>query len=154
LKTNKLKTNNYRIIKTKDPAIIKYLLPYFEKLISKSREDYSVESFVKWLRWSISNPLIGVWVLVRQGNKLIKNDTRPIGYAIATINSNLEEEYVNVSHLYSEDKKMTMKLLATVEDWAKEHGINKMGGVTKREPKAWERKFGYKLLSYNMVKEI
>ena len=43
-----MKNNNYQIIRTKDPNIVEHLLPCIEKLVKKSHEDYSVESFIKW----------------------------------------------------------------------------------------------------------
>ena len=146
--------NKYKIIKTKDPAIIKHLLPYIEKLITKSREDYSVESFIKWFRLGISNPLVGTWIVVKQGNKLIPGDSKLVGYLIATISFNFEEEVLHITHLYCEDKTITKKLITLVENWGKELGLKKVIGVTKRNPKVWEKMYGYKFLSNNVMKEI
>lgn len=147
--------NNYQIIRTKDPNIIEHLLPYIKKLINKSHEDYSVDSFVEWFRIRIGSSLVKTWIAIKKGNKLIEGDTQIIGYAIATITSDLEKEYLNIAHLYSENnKKLTKELLDTIEDWAKKNGLHVIGGVTKRNPKAWEKLYGYKLVGYNMMKEI
>jgi len=149
-----LTNSNYQIIRTKDPNVIEHLLPHIEKLVNKTHEDYSVESFVKWLRVSISNPLVKTWIVIKKRNKFVKGDTKIAGYAIGTITSNLEEEYFNISHLYSTEKQITKDLLNTIEHWAKKNGLSKIGGVTKRLPKAWEKLYGYKLISYNLIKEI
>ena len=149
-----MQNNRYKIIRTKDPNIIKFILPYIEKTIQKAREDYSVESFLKWFRISINNPLVGTWVVIKKGNKLLDGDSRPIAYAIATINSNLVEEYVNITHLYSEDKSATRKLFNVIENWAKENGITKIGGLTKRNPEAWKKAYGFEILYFNLIKEI
>ena len=146
--------NKYKIIKTKDPAIIKHLLPCIEKLIIKSREDYSAESFIKWFRLVITDSLVGTWIVVKQGNRLIPGDSKLIGYLIATMGINFEEELMTITHLYCEDKSVTKQLVRTAEHWAKENGLKKAVGVTKRNPKVWERMHGYKLLSYNVVKNI
>ena len=147
--------NGYQIIRTKDQSIIEHLVPFMKKLIDKTHEDYSIDSFLKWYRIAIQqSPLVLTWVAIKKGNRLIKSDTRLMGYAIGTISSNLEKEYFNITHLYSDDKKLTNDLLETIETWAKKNGIHTIGGVTKRSPKAWQKKYGYKVISYNMVKEI
>lgn len=150
----KPKNQSYQIIKTKDPAIIKHLLPYIEKTIIKMKEVYSLESFIKWLRIGINNPVVGTWIVVRNGNKLIKNDRKIIGYAVGNIAATLDKEYFNLVHLYSEDKNLTDKLFNTIDNWAKDYGLHEIQIATKRNPKALNKRFGFELMSYNLKKEI
>lgn len=146
--------NKYQIIKTKDPTIIKHLLPYIEKTIKKTKDVYSLESFIKWLRMGIGNPVVGTWIVIRNGNRLVKNDRKIVGYAIGNIAATLDKEYFNLVHLYSEDKSLTDKLCGTVEKWAKDYGLHEIQTTTKRNPKALNKRFGFKLASYNLLKEI
>lgn len=146
--------NGIKIIKTSDPNIIEHILPFMEKLINKNHERYKLETFTKWLRTAISNPLVNIWVAVRQGNKFYADDSGINGYLISTITADIEIEYMNIIHLYSDNKKVTKDLLTTSENWAKKHGIKISAGISKRNPKAWQKAYGYKLNSYNMIKEL
>lgn len=150
----KPRNQSYQIIKTKDPAIIKHLLPYIKKAIKKAKDVYSLESFIKWLRIGINNPVVGTWIIIRNGNRLVKNDRKIVGYAIGNIAATLDKEYFNLVHLYSENKNLTDKLLSTVEEWAKDCGLHEIQIATRRNPKALNRRFGFKLASYNLQKEI
>ena len=146
--------NGIKIVKTSDPNVIEHILPFMEKLINKNHERYKLETFTKWLRSAISNPLVNIWIAVKQGNKFYANDTGISGYILSTITADIEVEYMNIVHLYSEEKHTAKKLLDASESWAKKHGISLSAGVTKRNPKAWEKKYGYKLISHNVMKEL
>ena len=97
---------------------------------------------------------MNIWVAVRQGNKFYADDSGINGYLISTITADIEIEYMNIIHLYSDNKKVTKDLLTTSENWAKKHGIKISAGISKRNPKAWQKAYGYKLNSYNMIKEL
>jgi len=146
--------NGIRIVKTSDPNIIEHILPFMEKLINKNHENYKLETFIKYLRTAISNPLVNVWIAVKKGNKFYADDSGISGYLISTINSDIEYEFMNIIHLYSDNKNVTKNLLVAAESYAKRHGITKSIGVSKRNPKAWQKAYGYKLKSYNLIKEL
>jgi len=48
----------------------------------------------------------------------------------------------------------TKQLAKFVESWAKEHGLTRLVGYTKRRPEAFARAYGWKFDSYKIVKEI
>jgi len=146
--------NGIRIIKTKDSSVIPHLIPYMEKLIQKANEEYTIESFTQWFRHAINNPLVGLWIGLKKGNRFVKSDGQIIGYAIATITSNLEEDYVNITHIFSEDKSVTKELFNAIENWGRKNSLKIIAGITSRNPEAWKRAYGYKVVSYNMEKEI
>ena len=146
--------NGIRIVKTSDPNIIEHILPFMEKLINKNHENYKLETFTKWLRTAISNPLVNVWIAVKKGNKFYADDSGISGYLISTMTADIEIEFMNIVQLYSNNKKVTKDLLAASESYAKRHGIKLSAGISKRNPKAWEKEYGYKLKSYNLIKEL
>lgn len=145
---------NIQVIKTKDPNIVQYLIPSFENFFKKAKVDYKLESFLKWYRFNLQNPLVCTWVVIQKGNSLFQNDTGILGYLIGTITSNLEVEYFNVTQIYSKEKYATELLIKTVLSWVKQNGLKSIAGVTNRNYKAFERKFGLRLISYNLLKEI
>jgi len=144
------------IVKTKDPEIIKFLIPMIKELIRKNAiEDYTVEDFAKWLRWHLKSPYLGLWVAIQEGNTLLKESKKLVGYVVAGIQEFVCSEQVFVYHLYSnaKNRKVAQDLYKKVEKWAKENGINRLIALTNRE-KGLSKLFGAKKQGTVIVKEI
>ena len=147
-------TNKYKIIQTRDPRIIKYMIPGIEKVVEKGKTDYTAEQFIHWFFAGIKNPMVRTWVVLENGNRFIKDDTKLVGSAIAQIVFNLSELCVSLSHIYSTDKKVSQALQKEVETWTKENGIHRIISEVRRCPKAWERSFGFKQVAWLISKEV
>lgn len=149
----------YDIIKTKDPEIIKFLLPLSKKLIDKNKFNYTLEGFAKWLRTHIENPYLGLWICVKKsgGNKLLKEEKKLVGYIVISFLEFLGEEQIIIYHICSIDKNKDVgkKLMKTVEDYAKQNGIKKLIALTsKKHSKSMCRLFNAKEDSVLITKEI
>jgi hypothetical protein len=145
----------YDIIKTKDPEVIKFIIPLASKLIEKNKYDYSIEDFSKWCRGNIVNPACGFWICTKKSgnNRFLKEEKKIVGYLVAVMMTFIENEQVFIYHLYSEEKKVTKNLFDTVEKWAKDNGIKKLSALVKR-PKGMCKLFNAKYDSTMIVKEI
>jgi hypothetical protein len=149
----------YDIIKTKDPNIIKFILPLSKKLIDKNKFNYTLEGFAKWLRIHIDNPYLGLWICVKKigGNKLLKEEKKLVGYIVISFLEYLGEEQIIIYHICSIDKNknVSKKLMETVENYAKQNGVKKLIALTsKKHSKAMCKLFGAKEQSVLITKEI
>jgi len=131
--------------KTKDPnavkAIIGPIVKYFEK---EEIKDYEPEHLLKWLRYNIGNPMIGVWIC-------IDNDETK-GFAIAMMQAGLDREYVIVSHIYAEVPEIESDFLQKIEDWSRKYGIQDIRAITKH-PKRW-KDYGYVVSEHILRREL
>lgn len=148
----------YEIIKTKDPEVIRFILPLAKKLIDKNKYDYSLENFAQWCRAGISNSCCGFWVCTKTNggkNRFLKEDKKLVGYSIAVMMSFIGNEQIFIYHLYSDDKnrKVAQDLFEAVCSWGKENGVKKVSALVKK-PKGMAKIFNAKIGSTMLFKEI
>lgn len=149
----------YEVIKTKDPGIIKFILPLTEILIKKNKLTYTVQDFAKWLRNHIDNQYLGLWVCIKKNgaNKLLKEEKKLVGYSAVSFMEILDEELIFIYHLCSVDKnkEVRKKLIDTIEEYSKQYGIKKLIALTpKKHSKAMCKIFNAKEQSILIAKEI
>ena len=142
-----------KIIKTKDPNSIKFLVGKIQELIDKEEiTEYNKSMFLKWLRQNIAFPILGLWIAIEE----FESEETPtgfnvLGFVIASIHSNLMEEYVNISQLLGEEE-VEKALLEKVYGWAKENGINKIM-TNARHLEKWQE-YGFELDYHILSKDI
>ena len=135
-----------KIIKTKDPEAIKYMLTSIKNYIEKEQiDEYDFETSKIWIRKNITYPTVGVWLVLKEENVCV-------GYGIAYIQATLSHEIVNIYQLYSEEKEIEEKILEYIVNWTQENGITKIMHVTKFAEKWEERKFN--INKHILVKEV
>jgi len=138
-----------KIIKTKDPNSIKFIHEKIQELIDKEEvTEYNRSMFLKWLRDNISNPILGLWIAIEE---LEDHGFNVLGFVIASIQSNLMEEYINVSQILG-DEEVEKALMEKVENWAKDNGIQK-SMMNSRHPKRWKDR-GWKVDYHILSKEV
>ena len=139
-----------KIFKTKDHAVIKYIFGKIQEYIDKeSVVEYNQQAFVKWLRYSIANPFIGIWVCT---DDEAETEERILGYIIVMIQQSLTAEHCTIVHLFGDTEEIENSLLETAEKWVKENGINKIL-TTTFYPKKWKTK-GFEVKEHLLVKEV
>ncbi len=142
-----------KIIKTKDPNSIKFLLDKIQELIDKEEiKEYNKSMFLKWLRQNIAFPILGLWIAVEELQE--ENNVtgfNVLGFIIATIQSNLMEEYVNISQILGSEE-VEKALLEKVDIWTKENGIHKIM-TNSRFPKRW-KDYGFEVEYHILNKEV
>ena len=138
-----------KIIKTKDPNSIKFLVNKIQELIDKEKiEEYNKSMFLKWLRQNISNPILGLWIAIEEYEDKPGFDV--LGFIIASIQANLMEEYITISQILGSEE-VEKALIEKVEVWARENGISKIM-TNSRFPKRW-KDYGFKLDYHILVKD-
>jgi hypothetical protein len=134
-----------KIVKTKDQNAIQFLVEPIKKFIEKDEIiEYTHEAFIKWLRYSISIPSIGVW--------LVQNDDKIIGFAIANIQSTLDHEFVNITQLFGEQEEIEYELINKISEWSKKNGI-KIVLTSSKFPKKWKR-MGFEIEAHTLKMEV
>ena len=135
-----------RIIKTKDPEAIKYILKSVGDYIeNKEIKEYDIEASKMFIRKNITFPTVGVWLAMTEENVCM-------GHGIAYIQATLSHELVNIYQLYSETPEIEEEILEHINNWTQENGIKKIIHITKF-PKKWkEREF--EIDKHILVKEV
>lgn len=141
-----------KIIKTKDPNSIKFLVDRIQELIDKEGvTEYNKTMFLKWLRQNITIPILGLWIAIEEfEGEESSIGFNVLGFVIASIQSNLMEEYVNISQLLG-NEETEKALLEKVYDWAKENGIQKVM-TNSRHSERWAN-YGFRVDYHILVKE-
>ena len=130
-----------KIVKTKDPNSIKFINEKVQELIEKeSVIEYNKSLFLKWLRQNISNPLMGFWIAIEEKEE--SSDFNVLGFIVASIQSNLMKEYINISQILGSEE-VEKALLEKIDTWAKENGIDEIM-TTSRHPKRW-KDYGFEI---------
>jgi len=135
-----------KIIKTKDPEAIRYMLKSVGDYIEhKQIEEYDIETSKMWIRRNITYPTVGVWLAMTEENVCV-------GHGIAYIQATLSHELVNIYQLFSETPEVEEEILEYINSWAQENGIKKIMHITKF-PKKWkEREF--EIDKHILIKEV
>ena len=130
-----------KIVKTKDPNSIKFINDKVQDLIEKEGiTEYNKNLFIKWLRQSMSNPFVGFWIAVEEKEESV--DFNVLGFIVASIQSNLMKEYINISQILGSEE-VEKALLEKVDNWAKENGIDEIM-TTSRHPNRWKN-YGFEV---------
>lgn len=137
-------------MKTKDPSVIRFLLEPMQDFIEKEEMDeYDLSAFIKWLRQNIANPLVGLWIAVKE--------EKVFGYCITRIHTSLLGEYVNeyvdITQIYGLEEKIEDEFLDIISKWAKKYGINKVAMHSKHPKRRWLKE-GFVVKSHLMSKEV
>jgi hypothetical protein len=141
-----------KIIKTKDPNSIKFLVDKVQELIDKENiTEYNKSLFLKWLRQNISFPILGLWVAIEEFENEGEKSFEILGFAIATIQANLKEEYISISQLFG-DEEVEFALLEKIYNWGKENGINKFM-TNSKNPERWQG-YGFEIDYHILIKDI
>ncbi|HBH13822.1 MAG TPA: hypothetical protein DDX29_12050 [Clostridiales bacterium] len=134
-----------KIIKTKDLKAIPFLIEPIKKFIERDNiTEYDFESFLRWLRFNIYMPPVGVWIA--------QNEDKIVGYAIANIQTTLNSEFINVTQLYGEQEEVEFELIDNVREWAKKNALSIVLTSTKF-PKKWKR-MGFEVESHTLKMEV
>ena len=142
-----------RVIKTKDPNSIKFLVDKIQELIDKEGiTEYNKTLFLKWLRQNISFPILGLWIAIEEPETAESSGFNVLGFVIATIQSNLMEEFINISQLLG-DEEVEKALLEKVYSWAKENGIHNIM-TNSRYPERWKEDYGFEVEYHILMKDI
>lgn len=142
-----------KIIKTKDPNSIKFLVDKIQELIDKEGiTEYNKSLFLKWLRQNIAFPILGLWIAIEEfEGEEPSIGFNVLGFVIATIQSNLMEEFINISQLLG-DEEVEKALLEKVYGWAKENGIKKIM-TNSRHSEKWQE-YGFEIDYQILIKDI
>lgn len=135
-----------RIIKTKDPEAIKFMLKSVGDYIeNKQIEEYDLETSKMWLRRNITLSTVGVWLAITE-------ESECIGHGIAYIQAVLSHEFVNIYQLYSETMEIEEEILEHINNWSRENGVKKIMHITKF-PKKWKER-DFNIDKHILIKEV
>lgn len=128
------------IVKTKDPVVIKFIGDRIIKFIDDNEViDYTADSFIRWLRVSLSSPFV-VAIVAKNDDDAI------IGHCIATIIQTFNNERLEILQFSGDTDDAEKELFSYVHNWSKELFIKKISIMTKY-PKKW-KEFGFELNSH------
>ena len=133
-----------RIERTNDMTEILKCLP-FEREIRKRGRDSSRESdMLLFVQSQLSNPLFGFWIAY--------NDDKIIGYTVAMINPIKGMERLHLLRIYTKRKDLMKEFENILKEWAKQFKIKiaQMTVTNGKMIKAFQKKYGYKVVSVNM----
>jgi hypothetical protein len=129
------------------------ILPLIQGLHKMHSMPLSISAKIAQIALQLQSPYQGIWVGYEEG--------RPVGYAIATIETSSFELQCLLVDVYTEkidDKELAMSHIAHVFDlitlWAKENGCKRIVTFTYNDPKVAEKKWGWKPITTYMMKEI
>ena len=122
-------------------------LPWILPLLDKFKDrDYSVEDLANW--FVKAGDGIRCWIMLRGGDS--------VGYLIAHPTL-LPSDAVHITEaqvVKNIPESVREEVMEDISDWARSLGRTRIMMVCQKRPKAFERKYGFKLHSYNMTKEV
>jgi hypothetical protein len=128
------------------------ILPLIQTLHEMWNMPMSISAKIGQIALQLQSPYQGIWVGYEEG--------RPLGYAIAVIESSCFELQCHLTDVYTvkiEDKELAVSQIAHVFElialWAKEAGCKKIVTFAYNDPKVAE-KWGWKPITTYMMKEI
>jgi hypothetical protein len=87
---------------------------------------------------------------------LAKKDGKMLGFIFAMITEFDGEDvaFVQTCYISPEAKSVGKEMLSIIDKWGKEKKVKDILMITKRNPKAYERKYGFTLESYVMKRSV
>jgi hypothetical protein len=127
------------IVKTKDPNIIKFIGERINKfIVDNDVKDYTADTFINWLRVSVTSPYVCVVVA--------KEEDNVIGYCVCTIIQTFGGERLEIVQFAGDTEETEKELFSYVQNWSKELFIKRISIMTKF-PKKW-KDFGFELTTH------
>ncbi len=89
------------------------------------------------------------------GELWVAYNSKPIGFILFNLQNGVPESvHINGCYIDPHYKEAGKGLLEKVTDYAREHNRKNITARTKRPAKGFIRKYGFKELSINLIKEI
>lgn len=123
-------------------------LPFEREIRNKGREYLRESVQLEFIASTIDNPLFGYFIVY-------DNNDDVLGYSFAILNMAIKgHERVLLIRMYAKQNEVRELLVQAMTEWAKEFNIKIVQITTNKNIKVFKRRYGFKVVSVNMEREI
>jgi hypothetical protein len=134
-----------RIERVTDISEIMKCLPFEREIRNKGRDDQHEGKMLLFVQSQLGNPSFGFFMVYDDENEVI-------GYSVAMLSFMPGHERLHLLRIYAKQKEAFNMIEETLKDWARPFKIKiaQMIVTGAKQIKAFQRRFGYKVVSVNM----
>lgn len=134
-----------RIERTTDIQEILKCLPFEREIRNKGRDDQHEGKMLLFVQSQLGNPAFGFFMVYDDENNVI-------GYTVGILSFMPGFERLHLLRIYAKQREVFNLIEETLKEWARPLKIKiaQMTVTGVKQIKAFQRRFGYKIVSVNM----
>lgn len=124
-------------------------IPVEQQMRKREKEIVPLKDYLLFVALNAENPMFGMWFGYDDENNII-------GYAVAMMIPIVGMQSIWIIRVWYDPKykELPNKYIKLLRKWGRENGIKKFTIAVNRGIKAFQRKWGFKVISVNMERRI